>query len=171
MVRQGEDDGRGILSVDGISHVERVSDELLSKGLGEAALILCSNVSLSIETARIIAKGLGTEKVMPSELIRVAGRSPEGVKSLDNAIEVSLADWDINGHPNQLIVVTQAPLLGMIKHRDKRAKVPYDQIIGYVPGSWVNPDYDSKSFSSQDFELELDITRNKITQRHNQSKR
>lgn len=132
------------LTPEGISESEGARDVLIGRGIGSSALLLCSNTKRTLQTAEIIADGLGVE-VHPSTRINCGGNNADAVKDLDEFLAITL---DRNGlvleDDQPLVVVTHAPLIAVAQfgstfNSDK--DIMHGGVYEYTPGTWRNTDY------------------------------
>lgn len=105
LVRHGSYED-GDLTQKGQDEAKAAATVLAAKGLGQEALILCGAVPSLIQTAEIIAAGLGTDSILHSRLMAKVGQDPELVESLARLVDAILADQGIDKRPTELVIVT-----------------------------------------------------------------
>ena len=129
------------LSAAGIEQSERAGQQLLSAGAKREVTVLSSDAQRALQTSTIIASILETT-VMPSKRINVIGNEPGGVGSLDEMVEIALAEAGAKPEGESLIVVTHQPLLQIAAFG---AKVANGQIVEYQPQTWNNPEFSERA--------------------------
>lgn len=132
------------LTAEGRTQSEKGRDDLLSRGIGGKALLLSSDAKRTIQTAEIIAEGLGVD-IHPSTRINRAGNSVGVVSDLDEFLATTLERMGLDlDEDRPLVVVTHAPMIAIsegINVRDCNSLVSYGGVYEYAPGSWSNPEY------------------------------
>ena len=133
------------LDTKGIEASNEARDYLLQRGLGDRALVLCSNALRAIETAEIIASGLQVP-ITSSKRVRIGGNDYiKGIKNLDDWLDLSLAEAGVTIDPDQtLVVVTHAPMIAVAKGQydlDHSTVAGYGEVFPYMQGSWQNPGF------------------------------
>jgi broad specificity phosphatase PhoE len=116
---------------------------LLSREVGNGALLLSSNYPRALQTAEVIAKGIGSE-VIPSKRLAEGGNYPKGIESLDDFLLKALEEAGVEQAGRALVVVTHAPMLTIALQRyedDAIDSIGYGMVVDYVPGSWRNPQF------------------------------
>ena len=144
----------GELSIEGRTiDAPKARDELIEKNLGAGAILLSSSAARAFQTAEIIGEGINSTPI-PSDRIALSADFVNGIKSLDDFIEKSLAKLDVKRDVNQpLVVVTHAPILVVAKgwfSSGAANDIGYGEVMEYNPGTW-----DNRRFNSAD-ELVLD---------------
>ncbi|HEY4964300.1 MAG TPA: phosphoglycerate mutase family protein [Candidatus Saccharimonadales bacterium] len=147
LLRHGRYDSSTMgLSTEGISQdAPFARDSLIAKGLGRDTLLLSSDQLRCLQTAEIIADGLGGPTVVPSRRIAEGGNTAKGVKSLDEFIAKALVEADVElGDDQPLVVVTHGPMVAIAEGRyyDGAADATgYGVVMEYRQGSWANPGF------------------------------
>lgn len=140
LVRHGSYED-GDLTQKGQDEAKAAATVLAAKGLGQEALILCGAVPSLIQTAEIIAAGLGTDSILHSRLMAKVGQDPELVESLARLVDAILADQGIDKRPTELVIVTHLPLISVAACQDPH-DVPPGIVVPVDPRTWNNPGYD-----------------------------
>lgn len=143
LVRHGSYEyGFGNLNDKGMEQSRGAMRELVFRGIGSSALILCSSAPRAIHTSEIIAEGTGC-RVVPSDALQYAALDPRGVADLDRCIEKSLLKAG-ETPTEELIVVAHEPLLQTAAYGTTKNVPHFDngEIFKYEPGTWQNQDLD-----------------------------
>ncbi len=143
LVRHGDYESRtGRLNQDGIAHSEAALGELVAHGLGKTTLVLSSNAPRALDTAGVIAAGLGVE-VVPSKRIKAGGNEALAIKSLDDWIMRALEEANTERGSGPLVIVAHEPLLRIAAYKTLKnsPRIPYGHVQPYILGSWVNDDF------------------------------
>ncbi len=145
-IRHGQEAGNRLTGL-GKEQSKQVVNKLLSSGIGNTAIVLSSDETRALETAEIIAGGLGAA-VHESRRLAIAGQLPAAVKDLDVFLKDTLEQSGLKalGHEQKLVVVAHAPLLAVIKglQLNDASNIENGEIIEYVPGSWDTSYYDER---------------------------
>lgn len=142
LVRHGKDK-QGTLTEQGVQQSEGAREELLSYGLGGAALLLSSDLSRAVQTAGIIGEGLGVS-VHASRRIAVGGNNAEVVKDLDEFLDTTLEQMGLERADDQpLVVVTHAPMMAIAKGLSINDiySVNNGEVVQYASGTWSGTYY------------------------------
>lgn len=146
LVRHGSyNENGGGLDAAGREASERARDSLLKCGLGDRALVLCSDAPRAVETARIIAAGI-CATVAESKRVRIGGTDYiSAVENLDDWLARSMSDAGQTLAQDQtLVVVTHAPMIAIAKglyDSDYSKAVGFGEVYPYIHGSWQNPGF------------------------------
>lgn len=142
LVRHGRYEKGNLTEAGRSEDAPKARDALVAKGIGGKALVLSSSESRAVQTAEIIAEGLGAV-VVPSKRIAEGGNHTHGVKDLDEFVAKALAEAGLHKNGESLVVVSHAPMLAVAKGLsvDDYFQVDYGEIVEYAPGTWRNPDY------------------------------
>lgn len=122
------------LTIAGQEQAKTARDELVERGLGGRAILLSSTANRALQTAEIIAEGLGVE-VKQSPGLEKFGNNPIILDSLDELIEAELAKCGLEVDEQGVVAVTHAPLIAMAK-KVKTSSIEYGEVFQYPPGTW-----------------------------------
>lgn len=123
------------LTEEGIAQSELAGRRLLAVGVNREATLLSSDAPRALQTSAIIASVIETT-VKPSTRINVIGNSPEGVESLDQMVELALAEAGVDSSGESLVVIAHQPLLEIAAFG---ARITTGQVVEYQPETWENP--------------------------------
>jgi len=125
------------LTARGVREAQQAGEQLASSELGEEVVLISSDQPRALNTSNIIAAAINAV-VLPSRRLNIIGNDPTGVESLDEMLDLSLADTGAPLRGSGLIVVAHQPLLRVAEPGNS---ITYGHITHYQPQSWRNPEY------------------------------
>ena len=129
------------LTAEGRAESESAGRQLLSVGVEQGATLLSSSALRALQTSAIIESIIGMAvSRSSSKRINIIGNDPRGVESLDEMLEVALAEAGAETNGKSLIVVAHQPLLEIAAFG---ARVANGQVVEYQPQTWQNPEFNS----------------------------